>query len=223
MSRLLVGGHKEHLAGVIETLHAEGAIHLEDYEDPTGTTSIGSPLPSGATVSEQLVKVRGLVKALGSEDVEPAGPVDASHTLAQAEQSTAAVVDRANAHRADWVALESEESALAPYRGLDIELSALTGLTSVKVYVGQARSDPTEALGSAGVVAEVQAVPNGGGFAVAAIVTVKDAAAAEKVLQSAGFVSAALPAGRAGTPAQRLGAIAAEKSRLQAALASSEA
>jgi V/A-type H+-transporting ATPase subunit I len=224
MTRLLVGGHKDHLAGAIETLHAEGAIHLEDFEDPTGTTSIGSPLPSGAAVSEQLVKVRGLLKALDvAEDVAPSGPVDPGHTLAQAEQATAAVVDRANAHRADWVALESEESALAPYGGLDIELSALTGLTSVKVYVGQARSDPAAALQAAGVSAEVQAVHGPAGFAVAAIVPAKEAAAAEKALQSAGFSSGALPSGRSGTPASRLASIAAEKSRLQSSLASSEA
>jgi V/A-type H+-transporting ATPase subunit I len=224
MTRLLVGGHKDHLAGAIEALHAEGAIHLEDFEDPTGTTSIGSPLPSGASVSEQLVKVRGLLKALDvGGEVAPAGPVDPAHTLAQAEQATTAVVDRANTHRADWVALESEESALTPYGGLDIDLSFLTGLTSVKVYVGQARGDPAAALQAAGVSAEVQAVHGPAGFAVAAIVPVKEAAAAEKALQSVGFTSAALPSGRSGTPAQRLAAIAAEKSRLQSALASSEA
>lgn len=223
MTRLLVGGHKQHLAAVIEALHSEGAVHLEDYEDPTGTTSIGSPLPAGANASEQLVKVRGLLKALGAEGVAPAGPVDAGHTLAQAEQATTAIVDRANAHRADWVALETEEAALAPYRGLGIELSALTGLTSVKVYVGQSRSDPTAALQASGLSAEVQAVPGPAGFAVAAIVPAREAAAAEKALQASGFTSAALPAGRSGTPAQRLAAIEAEKSRLQSALASSEA
>ncbi|MHB1262512.1 MAG: V-type ATP synthase subunit I [Thermoplasmatota archaeon] len=223
MTRLLVGGHKQHLAGVIEALHAEGAVHLEDYEDPTGTTSIGSPLPAGANASEQLVKVRGLLKALSAEDVAPAGPVDPGHTLAQAEHATTAIVDRANAHRADWVALETEETTLAPYRGLDIELSALTGLTSVKVYIGQARADPTAALQSAGLSADVQAVPGPAGFAVAAIVPTREAAAAEKALQSSGFTSASLPAGRSGTPALRLAAIEAEKSRLQSALASSEA
>jgi V/A-type H+-transporting ATPase subunit I len=223
MSRLLVGGHKAHLAGVIDTLHAEGAIHLEDYEDPTGTTGIGSPLPAGANVSEQLVKVRGLLKALDSEGVAPAGPVEPGHTLAQAEQATTAVVDRANAHRADWVALESESTALAPVRGLDVELSALAGLTSVKVFVGQTRADPTSEFQAANLSAEVQAVSSGAGFAVFAIVSVKDAASAERALQSCGFTAAALPAGRSGTPAQRLAAIDAEKSRLQSALASSEA
>jgi V/A-type H+-transporting ATPase subunit I len=223
MSRLLVGGHKAHLTAVIDTLHAEGAIHLEDYEDPTGLTGLGSPLPAGATASEQLVKVRGLLKALGAEGVAAAGPVEPGHTLAQAEQATTAIVDRANAHRADWLALESEETALAPYRGLELELSALAGLTSVKVFVGQARADPTAGLQATGVPAEVQAVASGGSYAVAAIVSSKDSAAAERALQSAGFVAAALPAGRSGTPAQRLAAIEAEKSRLQSALAASDA
>src|SRR5689334_525848 len=101
MTRLLVGGHKQHLAAAIDVLHAEGAIHLEDYEDPTGTTRIGNPLPAGATASELLVKARGLLKALGAEGIAPSGPVDAGHTLAQAEQATTAVVERSNAHRAE--------------------------------------------------------------------------------------------------------------------------
>ena len=223
MSRLLVGGHKSHLAAVIDALHAEGAVHLEDYEDPTGTTGLGSPLPAGATASEHLVKVRGLLKSLGAESVAAAGPVEPGHTLAQAEQATTAIVDRANAHRADWAALESEEATLAPYRGLDLELSALSGLTSVKVFVGSTRTDPTAALQATGVPIEVQAVPSGAGFAVAAIVSAKDAAVAARALQSVGFAAAALPAGRSGTPAQRLAAIEAEKSRLQSALAASDA
>src|SRR5688572_26726552 len=120
MTRLLVGGHRQHMAAAIDLLHAEGALHLEDFQDPTGTTSIGSPLPAGAAASELLVKARGLLKALGAEGTLPAGPVDPRHTLAQAEGSTTAIVDRANQHRADWAALEAELAALRPYAGLDV-------------------------------------------------------------------------------------------------------
>jgi V/A-type H+-transporting ATPase subunit I len=211
------------MAAAIDLLHGEGAVHLEDFDDPTGTTRIGSPLPAGASASEMLVKVRGLLKALGAEDTLPAGPVDPGHTLAQAEAATTAVVERANQHRADWISLESEQAALAPYRGLDVELSALTGLTSVKAFVGLAREDPVPALRASGVPVEVQSVPSGSSHAVVALVATRDAATAERALASAGFAGAALPAGRSGTPAARLAAIEAEKSRLQSAVDASEA
>lgn len=224
MTRLLVGGHQQHLAGVIDVLHAEGAVHIEDYQDPTGLTRIGTPLPEGADASDLLVKVRGQIKALGAESVTAgAAGDDPAHVVAQAEQATTAVVDRANQHRGAWTAIEAEEAALRPYAGLAVELSALGPLTSVRSFIGQARSDPAPALHALGIPLEVQTVPSGSGFAVAAIVTAKDAPAAEKALAQAGFVSAALPAGRSGTPAARLAALEAEKSRLTSALASSDA
>lgn len=223
MSRLLVGGHTQHLAGVIDALHAEGAVHIEDYRDPAGLTRIGTPLPAGERASDLLVKVRGQIKALGAEAVAPAGADEPGHLVAQAEQAATAVIDRATQGRAAWAALESEEAALRPYEALAIELSALGPLASVKAFVGQARADPAPALQALGVPLEVQAAPAGAGFAVAAVARAKDAAAVEKALGAHGFVSGALPAGRSGTPAARLAAIAAEKSRLQAALASSEA
>lgn len=224
MTRLLVGGHQQHLPGVIDALHAEGAVHIEDFRGPAGLTKIGTPLPEGAAASDLLVKVRGQVKALGAEGLAPSGSGDApSHVVAQAELATTAVVDRANQHRASWVALESEEAALRPYAGLDIDLSALGPLQSVRSFVGQARNDPAPALQGLGVPVDVQSVPSGSGFAVAAVVLAKDAAAAEKALAAAGFSAAALPAGRSGTPAARLAAIEAEKSRLQSALAASDA
>jgi V/A-type H+/Na+-transporting ATPase subunit I len=223
MTRLLVGGHQQHMAGVIDVLHAEGAVHVEDYEDPTGTTRIGSPLAAGSSASELLVKVRGLLKALGADGMAPAAGDSPSHTLAQAEQATLAILDRAAQHRASWVALESEEASLRPYSGLDVELSALTGLASVKVFVGQARSDPSPALHALGVPLEVQTSPAGSGVALVAIVSAKDGPAAEKALAASGFSPAVLPAGRSGTPAARLSAIEAEKSRLTSALAASDA
>ena len=224
MTRLLVGGHQAHLQAVIETLHAEGAIHIEDYRDPTGSTTIGTPLPAGAAASEHLVKARGLAKALGS-DATPAGVAEAENvaTLAAAEKAIAPVLDAAGKLRNDLAALEAEQAALAPYRSIDIDLAALAGLTSVKVFVGQARSDPGPALAAAGLTFESDALPAGSNFAVAVVVVAKDAPAAEKALAAAGFTAAALPAGRSGTPAARLAAIAAETGRLQSALAASNA
>ncbi len=224
MTRLLVGGHQAHLPAAIDALHAEGAVHVEDYQDPTGSTTIGSPLPGGSRASEDLVKARGLLKALGAETVAP-GPAepDPRAALHAAEKALAPVLDAAGKLRADLAALEAEQAALAPYASLDLDLGAVTGLTSVKVFLGQARSDPLPALAGQGLAFEGAAVPAGSGYAVAAVVAAKDAAAAEKALGAAGYSAAQLPAGRSGTPAARLASLAAERGRLSNALAASAA
>ncbi|MEK6975731.1 MAG: hypothetical protein AABY18_05255 [Candidatus Thermoplasmatota archaeon] len=224
MTRLLVGGHQSHLQAAIDTLHREGALHIEDYQDPTGTTTIGTPLVAGAQASEDLVKSRGLLKALGADVVAPGAPEpDPRATLAAAEKALSPVLDAAGKLRTDLAALDAEQVALGPYQSLDLDLGALTGLTSVKVFLGQARSDPLPALRAAGVTFDGDAVASGSGVALAAVVVAKDAAAAEKVLGAAGFTAAALPPGRSGTPAARLAAIGAEKERLRSALAASTA
>lgn len=224
MTRLLVGGHQAHMPAVIETLHREGAVHVEDYDDPTGSTSIGTPLPAGADASENLVKARGLLKAIGADGAAP-GPVEAdpAQTVATADRALAPVLDAAGKLRADLTALDAEQVALTPYASLDVDLGATSGLRSVKVYLGQARTDPLPALRAAGVDADGDAVPSGSGFAVVAAVASKDAAAADKAFGAAGFTAATLPPGRTGTPAARLAAIGAERDRLRGALASSTA
>lgn len=224
MARLLVGGHQAHLQAAIDTLHREGALHIEDYQDGSGLTTIGTPLPAGAAASEHLVKARGLAKALDSEGT-PAGPAesDPKATLVAAEKAITPVLDTAAKLRGDLAALETEQAALAPYASLDLDLAALGGLKSVKVFLGQARSDPTPALTAAGLAFESSAVPAGSGVALAAVVAAKDAATADKLLSAVGFTAAALPAGRSGTPAARLAAIDAEKGRLANAIAASTA
>ncbi|HEX2065812.1 MAG TPA: hypothetical protein VHI93_03270, partial [Candidatus Thermoplasmatota archaeon] len=204
MQRLLIGGHKAHLEGVIDTLHAAGAVHIEDYADPTHTTDIGTPLEAGDRASELLVRVRGLQKALGCEGGSPApGPVEPAQALAAAEAASKAGLEAAARLAAQMQALESEASVLRPLRGLDFELSAVAGVRSVKVYAGTARSDPTAAVRAAGFPHELQVAPGPGGLAVLLIAGSAHASAAERALAESGFAAAALPSA-AGTPAQRL-------------------
>ncbi|MEA3204289.1 MAG: V/A-type H+/Na+-transporting ATPase subunit, partial [Thermoplasmata archaeon] len=215
MRRLLIGGHKAHLEGVIDTLHAEGAVHVEDYADPTHTTDIGTPLEAGDKASELLVQVRGLQKALGCEDAVPAvEPVVPEQAIHQAEAAGKATLDSAAQLTAQLQALEAEAAALRPLAPLEFELSAVSGLRSVKVYAGTCRTDPGPTIQAAGFPHEVQAIEGPGGTAVLLIVGASHAAAADKALAENGFAAAQLPAA-SGTPAQRLAAIAAETAQVE--------
>jgi V/A-type H+-transporting ATPase subunit I len=219
MRRLLIGGHQAHLEGVIDALHAEGVLHIEDYADPTHSTQIGTPLEAGDKASELLVQVRGLQKALGCEGAAPEpGPVAPEQVLHQAEAAGRAALDSAARLAAQVQALEAEAAALRPLAGLDFELSAVAGLRSVKVYAGTCRTDPSATVQAAGFPHEMQVAPGPGGLAVLLIAGASHAAAAEKALAESGFASAQLPSAE-GAPAERLAAIAAQSAQARAQLA----
>lgn len=224
MSRVLVGGHQKHLENVIETLYAQGAVHLEDYKDPTGVTGIGTPLEAGAKASELLVKLRGLQKALDAEGIAPSGAdAQPERTLQDAESALHGLLGDLSATKQEIANLEGEQAILTPLSGLDVDLALLGSLKSVRLQLGQARTDPRPALAKSGITHEVQVLPGSTGLAVLAVCGIKDGAAMDKALAESGFVAAAIPAGRTGTPAERLAVVQDAHAKQTAKLASLEA
>ncbi len=213
MARLLIGGHSSHLAGAIATLHAQGVLHIEDYADPTGTTRIGTPLPAGDAASADLVALRGLVKALGSEDFGRAPSAGTPVSLSEAQKALQPALDRATGLRSKLAGLDSEESSLQPLAGLGLDLGLAASLRSVRLFVGTSRTEPVLPAG-------VEASRSGSVLAVVA--PLAQAPATEKALAAAGFNSITVPAGT-GVPAQRLSQLAAQRTSLQADLAKAEA
>ncbi|MEK6985464.1 MAG: hypothetical protein AABX89_03655 [Candidatus Thermoplasmatota archaeon] len=209
MARLLIGGHQSHLAGAIETLHAQGVLHIEEYADPTGTTRMGTPLAAGESASADLVALRGLAKAMGADG---AAPGSTSTTLAEAQAALQPALDRAATLRTKLSTLDSEESTLRPLAGLDLDLGLAASLRSVKLFVGSTRSEPLIPSGA-------EATRSGAVLAVVA--PLSQAAATEKALAAAGFSAATVPAGT-GVPAQRLAALQAQRIALVADLAKAE-
>jgi vacuolar-type H+-ATPase subunit I/STV1 len=200
MARVVLGGHKEHMRGVIETLHREALLHLEDYADPTGSTAIGTPLEEGDQISELLLRTRGLLKSLGIEEgtAKQMAPSDPASMVDEAEARILPVLEDLSAARAEAAKHEADAAALADLEILDVDLS-LTSLTSVRGFVGSARGDVAAALDAAGIAHETAS----GEDAVATFVAAKDGARAEAVLAQLGFVAATLPAGTT-RPRERL-------------------
>src|SRR5205085_326849 len=132
-------------------------------------------------------------------------------------------VEEAVRLRTELSGIQAAESALAGFAGLDVNLGLVGGLRTVKVSVGTARIDPTPAFQNAGLAGEVQTYPSpaGIGYAVAAAVAQKDAAAADRILADCGFAVAMLPAG-SGTASQRLQKLAEQRTQLTAQLSGVE-
>ncbi len=225
MARVLVGGHNSHQEAVIETLYREGAVHLEDYKDPDGITHIGEPLAAGDEASGLLVRVRGLRKALGVESMfgKALATENPAALLEDAEQAILPVIDRVGDLRGELARVTSDANAIHPFAELDLDLATLRGLTSVRGFLGVAKSDPTERLRAANVPSEIASRPVDHGFAVALFVPVAKAQEAEAILGAAGFSATAVPADASGTPRMVLDGLASELASLEASLQKQEA
>ncbi len=202
MERILVGGHRSRMEDVIETLHDQGVVHLEDFTDGSGITGMGSPLDAGDEASHQLLRVRGLQKAIGAEDTAAKTiptPDEVAPLVDDAEDAITPLVNKELELRQQMSDLQGQLDSLRPFRGLDADLEALSGLTSVHVLTGFVSEDPTERLQQAGVDAEV-AVHKGPAGLLAVVVVRHDAATdAERALAGAGFRAVQAPNGT-GTP-----------------------
>ncbi len=202
MTRVLIGGHKSRMEDTIELLHAEKAMHLEDFQDPTGTTTIGTPLDEGDEASDLLVRVRGLQKALDAEGM-PAKDIPVSNAAGDVDEIEAElgpVVKEAAECRAEISGMEAEISLLSPFSGIDADLGVLTSLRSVVGMMGQVKSDPRPALDAADV--RYEAGQRGNAIIIA--IAKDHIGQAETILGNHGFTATAIPEGATGTPAQRI-------------------
>ncbi len=220
MTRVLIGGHKSRMEDAIELLHAEKAVHLEDFQDPTGTTSIGTPLDEGDEASDLLVRVRGLQKALEAEGMQGKHiPADnAAAEVAEVDAELGPVVQEAAERRAELSSMESEIQLLQPFSGIDADLGALTTLRSVQGFMGTVKSDPRPALDAAGVQYDLGMRGN----AIIVAIAKDDVQKAEPALGSAGFTATAVPEGAEGTPAQRINTLKEQVGRAQERLERAE-
>lgn len=224
MTRILVGGHRDRMDEVIEILHAEKVVHIEDYRDPSGTTAMGDPLEAGDRVSDLLLRVRGLQKALDVEGYKgkTLATDDPKPLVDEAEQAALPIVDRLGDLRARITTLESERDQVEPFTGLDVHLGALTGLASVNGYLGTVREDPRDAFTAAGMDADVTVTRTDAGTTVVLLVRKEDATTAEKVLAEHGFVPAALPEDADGVPGEVVAGLDARLKGLRGELAEVE-
>lgn len=213
MTRVLLGGHKDHLDATIDVLHKERLVHMEDFDDPTGSTTIGTPLERGDEASELLLRARGLLKSLDAEGVvgkETA--TDPAKALAEAEAAVQDALEAVAAARNDVSRLDSEVSQLAPLAGLDIDLGARE-LRSVKVFLGTVSTMPVLPAG-------VEATQNG--RAIAVVAPRSGVEATDAALSQAGFSPAMVP-DVDGTPAQALANLTESHKAALATLAAKEA
>jgi len=212
MTRLLVTGLKERMEATIQELYLQHAFHIQAYVEGKDADYagflLGRPLPGAGPVSLDLVRLRGVLSALGLA----AGEVSVKKRLKTPEvrQRMAGEippvedeVESLVARRRDVLEpkareLEEEIAALTPFAMAPLDLEIYRGYTSLAVFTGKIDHDiaipvPHEKFFS----------PEVEGNFIAVFVRAGDRAEAERALQEARFQPIAVPGG-SGSPKDRL-------------------
>jgi V/A-type H+-transporting ATPase subunit I len=205
MTRILVGGHQDKLADVTASLHAEGVVHLEEFQDPTGTTSLGAPAEHGDEASDLLVRVRGLQRAISSEGMQGKQLVtsNAAQMVADAESEIHPILSHQSDLSGRLALLEAESSQLQQLSNLEIDLGAVRSVESVKVFLGTVNADPTRALQQADVTFDLNITQTKAGLTCLLMVPHDETPAADAILGDVGF-NAITIAEVEGTPIEAL-------------------
>ena len=230
MVRTLIVSSKGHQPAVIEALHAAGAAHFVDFQEPRqgefADFRIGSPLPHGAPASERLVRIRALLRHLGVEGAEaergvPARDLDQrlDATLDQVEGWVQRAVETRESVRAQLATGQEMEAKLDPLRALPLRLEDYRGYDTLAPFVG--RADP-EFEAELPRVAPDHLLVKGEGTLFALFVPAAQAAAATDLLYRHGYSEVEVPEGK-GTPEERVRELRAERATLEQRLEKADA
>ncbi len=212
MTRLVITGLKDRLEVTIRELYLQHAFHIREYvegKDPDyAGFLLGKPLGMAGSVSEELVRLRGVMSAL---DLKPEEAVvrkrervpeireRMGRDLAPVETEVEGLVGR----RRDGLGpreqkLEEEIAALAPFAPVPLDLEMYRGYTSLAVFAGRVAQDP-----AIPVPHEKHFAPGAEGNFIVVFSRAGDRAAVEGALQEARFQALAIPEGT-GSPGERL-------------------
>lgn len=197
MTRVLVAGHKDRMESVLSNLQDAGAVHLEQYRDPTGSTRPGTSLAGSDEVSEKLVQVRALIANLEVEgNAKEIASERSEEWLDQAREEILPALDDVQARAEEIHGVRNALATLEPFRNLESDLTEAQELNSVDVRIGLAKENPAQHLGGK-VPHEVDFDPSTGATVLLHTEAARDAVA--KALQLAGFQDVTLPARTKGT------------------------
>jgi V/A-type H+-transporting ATPase subunit I len=223
MTRLVITGLKDQLEPAIKELYLHHAFHIREYvegKDPEYEGFLlGRPLPGAGAVSEELVRLRGVMSALELKPEEQKVPKRQkegeihermSRDLHPAEAGVEELVRRRREvlepreHQ-----LGEEIAALTPFAGVPLDLEMYRGFASLVVFTGRISHDV-----ALSVPHEKFFAPGAEGNFIVVFARPEDRADVEAALQGARFQAVAIPEG-SGSPGERLAEDKEELTRVQ--------
>ncbi|MGA2934464.1 MAG: V-type ATP synthase subunit I [Methanomicrobiales archaeon] len=223
MTHLLITGLKERMEETIRELYLQHAFHIREYVEGKDVEYegfvLGKPLPRAGSISEELVRLRGVLSLLGIHPPEAsvkerpktgdiAGRME--RDLPSLEEEVEGLVSRKRDLLEPRVRqLEEEIAVLTPFAAAPLDLDMYRGYSSLAVFAGKISHDvnipvPHEKFFTSAVE----------GHFIAVFVRTGDRGEVEGILQEARFQPLTIPEG-SGYPKERLGACRVDLDRVK--------
>ncbi|MBI5000038.1 MAG: hypothetical protein HZB92_00705 [Euryarchaeota archaeon] len=188
---------RRELQQTTEAIHKLGCVQLIDFKENDGPFRIGTPLRGADETSRQLVKIRGMLKALGVEQAEPTAVVsdpDVDAWLRDEMPSVDSVVSAYSKERGELESrtddMEGELALLEPLEALPAGIRF--DLENAVTLAGIGRKN-TEALVLRELRAEVSKAKVKGGWAFAFLIDKRREARLREILTALNFKPIEVP------------------------------
>ncbi len=201
MSDVIIMGEKHHLRSLVEFIYKQRVIHVQDFINPYGVISLGEPFENAAGLSEKLLKIRGIMKALGIEEGFGSGKVFSPKELKNRQGEVESLYARVfhldemkNNLEIRNRKMNKKREELEEVVDIPLMLEDYSGYTSLKVLVGRTNKIDVDALTEEiGPFHMVQCTNKSGSAAI--FVPIENLAIAKSALLSYHFEDIAVPKG----------------------------
>ena len=228
MCRVAIVGSRKKLGATIKSLYELDLFHVVDYLDEDSEVKIGHPLPQAAEISQKLLKLRSIVRALHLEEYKTDRKVlvqeieeTSDQKIATLEAEVNTKTDRRQVLNSRLRELTTQNENLALFVKIDLPLDSYSDSESIAFFSGTASSSVTERIGSLNLSSEIVEAPYNKGFAFSVFCRKTDSDAVQQALSLASYQEVKPPF-KSGAPDVRISANEKEIENLQIELAREE-
>jgi V/A-type H+-transporting ATPase subunit I len=225
MSRIAIVGPRKKLDAAIRSLYELNIFHIVDYVSEDPEVKIGVPLPRANDVSQKLLRLRSIARALHLDDYKPDKKVtvdEIERTTAQAIMTLDLEVTKKIENRLTLNSrireLTAQNDALDIFREIGLPLELYLDYEALNVYTGISQEPIEERMKALDAPMEFLEISYGAGFAFSVFCKKSDAASVQGILNNSGYQELKPPY-RSGEAEEHIITNAQEIEKLQKTLA----
>ncbi len=142
MKKIRISGAKSRMKETVESLHELGLVHLTEFGGAE-VFKIGEPFPEATELSEQLLKLRGMISHFGlkGKGKKVRDYAKAKKQLEELHAQFSSLTKEIFCLKEKISALEEETKTLEPLEALHLKPSILSGYSSLSVFRGTIKKE----------------------------------------------------------------------------------
>lgn len=228
MSRIAIVGPRKKLDATVRSLYELNLFHIVDYTAEDPEVGIGVPLPRANEISQRLIRLRSIVRALHLEDYRPADKVSVEEIERMTDQAITTLdlevtkkVEIRQTLGSRVRELSAQNEILGIFDEIGIPLNLYFDYEGLSVFTGTSQKSISERLRALGIPIDMIEIPHGSGFAFSVFTRKSDAESVLEILSSSGYQETKPPL-RTGTAKEHIVANNLEIEKIQKSLADEE-